>query len=226
MRMDEINIRPGTIINLELINSAKKRRFDVPYIGCLPSKAVFISTPVINGLPVNVVVGGKCAIRFMSGKDIFGFKSDVRMVHSKPFNHIILSYPENIEIVSVRQAERVRAFVEARTQIIGGDGKQIISMIRNISVTGALLVCEQSLGEIDKELKIEFKLPFADTESNVSVKASIKNISDMPPEEGEDHALRRYGVMFNKLDDSTRILLHGYIYEQQTKNRLFDVGRD
>ncbi len=224
--MDEINIRPGVTVNLELINSSKKKRFEVPYIGLLPGKAVFISTPVINGLPVNVVVGGRCAIRFMSGKDIYGFMADIRAVHSKPFNHMVLSYPEDIETVSVRQAERVKAFIEARTQIVGGDGKQIISMVRNISVTGALLVCEQSLGDVDKKILIKFKLPFAQTESDVSIEASIKNVGDMPPEEGEDHSMRRYGVMFNELDDATRILLHGYIYEQQTKNRLFDVGRE
>jgi len=181
-----------------------------------------VSVPVINGLPINVVIGGHCAIRYMSGKDIYGFHADIRMLHSKPFHYMILSYPQEIEQVTVRQSERVKAFLEARTQVIGGDGGSIISMIRNISITGALLVCEQSLGELDKNLRIEFKLPFAETESDVVIEGSIKNVSDAFKEEA-DHELRRYGVMFKELDDTTRILLQGYIFEQQTKNRLFDV---
>ncbi len=162
---------------------------------------MFISTPIVNGLPVNAIVGSSCAVRFVSGKDIYAFHANVRQVHNEALHYVVLPYPEKIESVAVRQSERVKAFVEARTSIVGGDGEEMVNMVRNISSSGVLLVCEKSLGDVDVDLIVKFKLPFAGTETEVCIEGTIRNVAEQKQGESEDHSSRRYGIMFKELND-------------------------
>jgi len=216
--MDKLNILPGTSMQLEIINSNADIRHSVVYIGSLPGKSILVSAPMNNQLPDNIMTSTQVAIRFFSGKDIYAFKSIVSLIYSEPFNYLHLFYPEKIESVMVRQAERIPAFIEARTSL-AENGEQLVSMIRNISTSGFLLVCEKTLGEVETEIFIKFTLEFAKQINELCIKGIIKNVGELQVSEGEDHAMRRYGIEFSNLDDSTEILIHGYIFEQLVKSR-------
>jgi len=216
--MDKLNILPGTSMQLEVINSDVSIRHSVIYIGSLPGKSILISAAMNARLPDNIMTSTQVAIRFFSGKDIYAFKSIVSLIYSEPFNYLHLFYPEKIESVMVRQAERVPAFIEALTSL-AENGEPLVSMIRNISTSGFLLVSEKSLGEVGTEVFIKFTLEFAKQINELCVKGIIKNVGELKVSEGEDHSLRRYGIEFTDLDESIAILIHGYIFEQLVKSR-------
>lgn len=212
-------------MHLDIQRNNKNSRYEVQYIGGLPGKAIFITAPVINGLPVTVPLTSRCAVRFVSGKDIYAFRADVREVYSKPFHHICLAYPEKIECVAIRKSERVVVFLETSILVVGGDGSEVTGMIKNLSISGALLACEKSLGDLDIEVTLKFNLPFAGTDFYLTIEGNIRNMGHVKDDSDIDHSKRRYGVNFKDIDDQTRILLHGYICEQQANNRLSDAAK-
>lgn len=208
--MEKLDINIGDLLNMQLLIGEGKQRHDVHLIGMLPGESLLVSMPRVNGILPKIFPHDEYIVRYFAGTNIIAFKTSVLMICQIPYHYIHLTYPDKLESVTVRQAERIN--VSVTTQLIWGENK-LLGTIKDISATGAMIVSNEEITAKEEHIELFFDLHLGDIQRGVHLVAVIRNVRTEQAENGQGKSYR-YGVEFIDPSEQEVIFVQGFVYEQ------------
>lgn len=212
----DLQLNVGDMLQLQFATDENQRKYPTKVIGYLQGRSLLVTTPRIDGKVMLVREGQPVVVRMMSGNSVYAFNTQILATALKPYAHMHLTYPSDIERIVVRKALRVSADLDTNiTRVVVDDPKsnlQARGRIRDISTTGALVTSDVRVGESADLVTLTLRIPVAGVQKYLKLSAMIRSVKDIVLETGE--AGYQYGVEFQLLEEMDNILLHGYVYEQ------------
>ena len=211
-----MQLHVGDRLQLELLTDSTRSHYYTTLIGYVPAHSVLLRTPQVQNLPVPVREGEPVLVRTFSGRHAYTFESTVGRVCRTPYPYLHLAYPTQVQQTLIRGALRVRVNLTATALNAARQGETLPSAltIADLSISGALLEAEKSLGEAGETLELAFK--FLVQPNNYEVKlatpVSIKSVRKMRRERRLDEVFT-HGVRFAKLRPTEGLLLQSYIQQ-------------
>lgn len=202
----------GDTVQLQFLPGNEDDRYYVKLIGFLEGKSIIVTTPREHGSSLRINNDQEFIVRLVSGNSAKGFNATAIHPTSRPFPHLHLTYPENLESTTVRKAERVdcKLIVSVQNEMEGKafeKGKS--ASMKNLSTAGAQLTTNEAIGDVNDSLTITGKVNVAQFEQYLNITGIIRRVSDAT-EEGNFE----YGIEFTIPNDNDKLLLHAFIYEQ------------
>lgn len=206
----------GNTLQLQFSPGNKDDRYYVKLIGYLENKSILVTTPRSDGVPLRITADQKFIVRMISGNSAQGFSANAIHATTHPYPHLHLTYPQDLESITVRKAERVNCKLivtvqNEETDRSLGEGKS--SSMQDISTAGAQLLSKESLAEVGDTITINSKISVADIEQYLKISGKVRRA--VAPK--DEHGMFEYGVEFILMEDNDKLLLHGFVYEQMVK---------
>ncbi len=219
----DLGLETGMVVNVEVVRWGAHLRSDARVIGYLPEHSVLITMPENGEVSSVISVDTECILRYLHRTSVAAFRSSVTAVATRPYPHLHLRYPAQIDRVTVRRAERVRSSIPARVRPAGDApaGDAIPATLVDISTEGASIVAEQPLGSRGARLLLHFVLTFSGMTRDMEVGAVFRN-EGRGPSTGARATAGGAGVEFVDLGQDEKIFLSGFVYEEMHRRR---VGR-
>ncbi|MDT8384591.1 MAG: flagellar brake protein [Gammaproteobacteria bacterium] len=207
--------------NLQLQVAADQgTRYYVKVIGYLAGKSLLVTTPMVDGHVLPISEGQSLIVRLMSGNEIVGFSVTVICSVARPYPHLHLSFPRNVQAVTVRKALRVDLNMPATVHPCLADSfaadaaqpSQPVT-IQDMSTSGALLIAKSPLVETGQGLLVSMSFDVADEVEEVTLQAIVRNIRT---ERGEKVGQRyfHHGVELRLIDRAQSVLVHAFVYQR------------
>jgi c-di-GMP-binding flagellar brake protein YcgR len=206
----ELHLSVGTVLNLQNLSDRSGTRLQAKVLGFLEGLSILAVMPGGALLPVDLRAGDEIAVRYLMGRSVCGFRTNVLRVCTLPFPYFHLEYPKEVQRMDVRRAERVQVALPGRVELGAGP---VQVQIRDLSATGAMLSAPQELGQVDGMVNVSFELTFGEVTRQLATGAAIRNAA--PPSKAEAGGqVFRYGVQFQDLSEDDRIFVRGFVFEQ------------
>jgi hypothetical protein len=204
-----LNLNIGSELKLDSISDVALNNLHSELIGYTHGESLIISHPQKDSLPIQINPGEKFMIGAQQGGDDISFETKVTAVLSEPYPHLHTTYPVNIRSGSIRQSSRVDA-APAQIRLVNEDGTVDSTQLSflNVSTSGACLVADKKLGEVNDIFEIDFHQ--GDDESNPTFTCMIRYVHKTHK---NDHAVFNHGVVFIGMDAETQLLLWRYFQE-------------
>ncbi len=223
--MSELELDVGDILQLQFLGDKNKTRYYVKVIGYLEDRSLLVTTPQSGGRLVRVREGQPLAARMMAGNDLVGFTVSVMRGCAVPYPYLHLTYPKDLQSVTVRKALRVTLEMSATAQAcstgtekVSPDSEIRKIIIRDMSTTGALLVADAPLVDTGNCLAVSVKITVAEAEEDLTFTVMVRNIKVEQAKEKGKPSQFLHGVEFQFSDRQESVLLHAFVYEQIVHN--------
>lgn len=214
----DLKLNVGDVLQVQFVGQ-EQRKYAAKVIGYLPCASLVITTPRIEGKVMLVREGQPLIVRMLSGNTCYGFNSHIIHSSMRPYPHLHLAYPDEMESIVVRKAIRVQTdLTVAVSHPAPNDPTQSRdsrARILDISTAGAFVVSEAGLGEAGELITMTARVPIAGTEKYLRMPAIIRSAKQTGTE--QDRRQFQYGVEFQLIEHMDTILLHGYVFEQMQK---------
>ncbi|MBT2969378.1 MAG: hypothetical protein B6D72_11665 [gamma proteobacterium symbiont of Ctena orbiculata] len=200
--------------------SENSERYAATLIGFLPGQSLVITTPRRQGRPLIVRDGQSFTVRMLQGSNVFGFVSHVLNASSKPYPHIHLSYPDDVESAVVRNAPRVDTEIDALAvwpQGASGAEEERPVIITDISSTGARVIDTQKLGEIGSVIQVVYTLSVCSGDDTLKLMSVIRNIRKAEAKDGRVRYV--HGLEFRGLNRFQHLVLCSYVLGSIARER-------
>ena len=226
---DPLNLTLGSVLQVQATVPEQAPRYSVRLIGALPGASLIVTTPTMHGKVQIVREGQRFTVRALKGERVVGFVAQVLLASMKPYPHLHLDYPEEIEQIVVRNASRVDAAVPATVRHTDEPNEPASFrdvQIVDLSETGARIASEQPLGDPDEVLHIRFELTISGVDEELGLIGDIKNSSERS-EPGPEGGARVYytGVKFRTLSRFQQVLLHAWVTNHILQDALRSQGK-
>ena len=199
MMEDNLNLQVGTAVQLQLDVPEDTPRHMVRVIGYVPGGSLVVGTPTVNG-KVQIVVG---------------FSSKVLVSTLKPYPHLHLSYPKDIEQIVVRNSARVSTRLPCTVRNTKDpDAPEYFheAFIVDLSESGAKLASRRPLGEASDMLQVNFRLQVTSQTEELSMVSDLKNcVERMEADENGKYLNHLSGVQFRAVNRFQQLLLHAWV---------------
>jgi len=217
MKFTEIKLTNGERIQLQDPSNKNNDRIFVKLIGYREGKSILVTMPRSDGELLRVVKGQVFIVRLFSVQTVYAFNVTVLEGKVSPYAYMHLSYPEKVESVVVRSAQRVN--VELIVSVQHGDpdkvtGESVSAKLTDVSTGGAKLSTLEPIGELSEDISMSAKLTVGGVEQYLQILATIRRV-DIEDEEGRQ--MFTYGLEFRFVEENDRLVLHGFVYEQLSK---------
>jgi len=201
----------GDTVQLQFTPENEDERFYVKLIGFLNGKSIIVTTPRDNGVALRIPLAQKFNVRLISGNSAKGFTATTIHATTHPYPHLHLTFPETLESITVRKAERIECslIVSVHNEEEGKsfpEGKS--ASMNNLSTAGAQLITNEDIGELGDKILISCQVNVAEIKEYLNISGVIRRINKTEKDES-----RSYGVEFIIPDNKDKLLLHGFIYE-------------
>jgi len=217
INFSEIKLDIGESIQLQDPDDRGSERIFVKLMGYRKGKSILVTTPLVDGKEISVFKGQKFIVRLFAVKTVYAF--NVVVVESKrtPYPYVHLSYPQKVESVVVRAAQRVNIEILAAVKNEDPDkhkGDPIAAKLSDLSTGGAKLVSSESVGETGDNISLAVKLKVGGIEQYIQILATIRR-AEIEKSEGKNAEEQYvYGLEFCFVDEKERLVLHGFVYEK------------
>jgi c-di-GMP-binding flagellar brake protein YcgR len=218
MAEDILKLQIGDVVQLQHISPDKDDRYTVSVIGFLAGESLLVTAPTIKGKIQFVRDGQQFAVRMLRGSHVYGFKTTVLKSSVKPYPYIHLSFPEEMESIAVRNAERVETSIPALARnTLQPDEKRNWQpvVIKDLSYTGVRLESMKSLGNAGEAIQLRFTLEVCDSEEDLDLTADIRNVSHHHHSGKHGYST---GAQFQNLDRFYKVVLHDHVLDQKLKH--------
>lgn len=217
-----MQLHVGERLQLELTADAARTHYFTTLIGFVPGHSVLIRTPMVQNLPLPLPEGAGVLIRTFSGRHAFTFESRIDRACRSPYPYIHLAYPAQIQQTLIRGALRVRVAlpgIASDPDERAGDTTRAV-VISDLSVSGAQLETESSLGQTGEKFGLAFKFVVQPNNYEVKLATSvqIQNVRKIRNGKSPDQ-LFSHGVRFGKLHATEGLLLQSYIQQVLLSDR-------
>ncbi|MBL1276230.1 MAG: flagellar brake protein [Ectothiorhodospiraceae bacterium] len=218
MAASELVLEVGDNLQLQFEGDDETRHY-VKVIGYLSGRSLVVSTPVVDGHALLVSEGKSVVVRLMSGNAIVGFSVKVIVVSTRPYPHLHLSFPADVQAVTVRKALRVNLNMKASVLACLTDSSEIDTSqaaqdvtLQDMSTSGALLIAQKPLAKEGQRIAVSVRFDVADAVEEISLLAIVRNIRT---ERGEKVGQRyfHHGVELRLQDRAQSILVHAFVYQ-------------
>ena len=207
--MEDLGLDVGTSINLELDLPPDHPRCDVSLIGYSRGNSLLVSLPERPALIGHLRPGLGCVVRYLHGTRIAGFKSELLHMASLPYRYLHLRYPDSVDRVTVRQAERVKTHLPCK--VLCDDGGSVAAAIMDLSATGALVLCQRPIGELGAVVDVAVEIRFAGVQQALQLSAVVRNVGRRIGDTSGTGGY--YGLEFVNIANEQQIYINGHIYE-------------
>ena len=219
MNYSDLKIHVGDPLQLQPRDGDDARRMHVKVIGYLPGGSLLVTTPKVKDKVMIIREGQPFVVRTMVGNRIVGFTTTVLRSCARPYPYLHLAYPEEMEQITVRKAQRVpvKLFASLKNDNPAFKAeKPHPASIVDISTSGALLLSGRQLGEVGDEVTLNCAFKVAGVEKLLTIASLIRNVH---VEHSDDFGQDTYfhGLEFNLKDKQDALALHGFVYEQIVK---------
>ncbi|MDY6891984.1 MAG: flagellar brake protein [Pseudomonadota bacterium] len=212
----ELNPMIGEKVRLEV--GTPRQRFTVQLIGLKKNQSLLVTRPKLTS-PGLLHAGTRFTARLMSGNYLCSFETRLLQVQSQPFPYWHLAYPKQVELRRVRQHTRVAVNLAVRIEAdecaLPGSGAAITACCRDLSLSGARIDAARALGQPGDALFVTARVSVAGMDQMLLLPARI--CSQQQSAAGLLAAFS-HGVEFIDLEEETRLVLAGFIYQQQLLN--------
>lgn len=200
----------GDTLQLQFSPGKAEDRFYVKLIGFLKDKSILVTAPRSDGVPLRIAADQKFIVRMISGNSAQGFSANAIHSTSHPYPHLHLTFPTELESITVRKAERIDCKLIVTVQnetpykaLIEGKS----ASMENLSTVGSQLTTNESIGDKGDVISITCKLNVAEMEMYLNINGIIRRIT-------EKEGMLEHGIEFIPPEEKDKLLLHGFIYEQ------------
>lgn len=217
---DALRLKVSDILQLQPIGREQASRHKVKVIGYLVGESLVVTAPQTRNGLLLVREGQMFNVRMLEGSSAQGFVSTVLHSYAKPYPHLHLSYPHEVETILVRNAQRVSSHLLVAVRNLKDEDTEksyYPAYINDISLTGAHLVSKRRLGHPDTMLQLNLLLQVCAEEVQLVLLAIVR--SETQRDSGDGGISFHYGVQFQSLNRFQRVLLHGYVLENMLKER-------
>lgn len=216
MKFEDLKLAYGYPLQLQASNTAgQPDRFSCRLIGCMPGRSILLSVPRSAGKSVRFRTGQKIAVRMMIDNGIGIFLSVVEIQTIDPYPILHVSYPEQVSFKGIRGATRI--VVELPVNVINNsviEERVIAGHIADISISGARMELNETIGEIGDTIKISALICILGIKREITVGAVIRSRLERSTQEVEQSLPAIYGVEFTEEDENKRLLLYAYVFSQ------------
>lgn len=212
MKQTELKVQVGESLQLQPHDGEDSRRWQVRLIGYLPGTSLLVTTPTTGDKVMIIREGQRFVARMMVGNRIVGFTTSVLRSCSRPFPYLHLSYPQDVQQITVRKAQRIAVRLFASLQNTNPEfqfDRPRSGTIVDISTSGALLVSDKQLGEAEDNVTVKCMIKVAGVEKLLSVPATLCNVHLENSEQKYYH-----GLELTLENEQDIFALHGFVYEQ------------
>jgi c-di-GMP-binding flagellar brake protein YcgR len=211
---ERLGLQVGDSLSLESPDHSV--RYTVRLIGFLPNASVIVTQPLVDGRQVLLKTGRPFTARSAVRNKVFAFNTQIKHYAHQPYAYMHLEYPKTMLALEVRNAERIKVGIQAEvvSDFDTGTGEWPKKVtITDLSRTGAGVQSETMLGREGDEVKLRCTLTVADITKAFSLSSVIRSMNYVDAPLGDAQFL--YGLQFYNLSEAARIVLSGFIYEQQ-----------
>jgi len=215
-------LQVGERLQLEFVGDSSRSHYYTTLIGFVPGHSVLVRTPLVQNLPIPVPEGANVVVRAFAGRHAFTLESRIDRVCRSPYPYIHLAYPAQVQQTQIRGALRVRIALPgtAASSTDQADAAPRAVVLSDLSVSGAQLEADLSLGEPSEKFGLAFK--FVVQPNNYEVKlatsAQVQSVRKIKKGKGPEE-LFSHGVRFNKLHATEALLLQSYIQQVLLSDR-------
>lgn len=211
----DINLQVGARLQMMLHHGPTQLIYYTELIGYLDGEYLIIKTPFENGLSVQMKVDESVILRILSGVDVFTLACKIKTIFRGPHHYMHLGFPTDIKSIALRGA--IRAKVNLPVQVDGVAGAGVIT---DISVSGAAIIANKALGELNQEALISFEFPIKPTNqsAHINTSATIRSIQELPSKKNDAPSRFLHGISFHELELTNQVMLLNLVYESM--NRL------
>ena len=206
----------GDTLQLQFAHNNDNERYYVKLFGYLKNKSILITSPRFDGVPLKINNDEKFIIRMFSGNDAKVFTASVIHTSLRPYPHLHLTYPDDIQSITVRKAERVNCdlIVTVQNEKFNPSADNGLSAsIHDISTGGTQLLAKSALGEVGDSVSINVKVTIAEIEQYLTIQGVIRRTINISDNDSFEH-----GIEFKELKENDKLVLLAFIYEQMIKN--------
>jgi len=216
---DELDLDVGETLQLQRVGGDNTDRYLVRLIGYLSGVSLLVTPPTVNGKIILVRESQPFAVRMLHGSHVRGFMSRVLHNAAKPFPHLHLEYPKEIESLALRNAERVSVVIPAmarNTRRSDESEHWHPVRIRDLSISGCRIESSLPLAQKGDSLELRFRPEVCEVEEDLQLIASCKNHSTRPSREGEEGGVVYcLGTAFLMINRYQKLLLSNYVLEHR-----------
>jgi hypothetical protein len=211
---NDMRLRPGDRIQLQLPPSLGPGRHIVKVIGYLEHGSLLVAAPAVNGMRLQVRENDKIVARVFSSQKAFAFDCFVERVCTAPYPYLHLSFPEKIQGSVIRKSPRIKTRIPAAALKADNTGEKQNVLITNISADGALVQARAPLYEKGQEISLAFQVKLHHIETALRVNAIIRSIMNEDPKDGGVPGMFSHGLQFMPLQPNDSMILQSLIYQQ------------
>lgn len=211
-----LNLHVGKLLQLQRISPEFHDRYTVTLIGSLPGKGVIVTTPTIHKKIQFIKEGVRFAVRLLHGSKVLGFVTTVTHSASKPYPHLHMSYPSDIESLAVRNAERVSTNLPAlvrNTRHADDENAWQPVLVKDLSMTGARLESLDPLGRKGERLVMKLVIDVCGESEQIMVLTEICNRSVVSDKQDQEDARYCCGISFLKVNRLQEVLLNNCVLQ-------------
>ena len=209
MDLLSLGLRPGVMLKARPRGETGVE-LELQFLAILESKGVLVEPRGTQALRFGLRAGTELQVQGFTGRHDFSFVARVNRVfdftfREPPLAYALLAYPESVEVRQVRSAARVPVELPA-TAIPGGEDRRIPVVIRNLSITGALLESDEPPGIQGGELVLRLIVGVESDRLEVVLPAVVTRVERSP----SDTAMT--GVLFQDVLCTDKLALHYLVH--------------
>ncbi len=202
----DMKLLPGQIFQLEFEGYTSDRDRSI-LIGYKSNASLIVTTPLINGVAVNIKNNEKVNVRFFANRlsCACAFKTQVIFASKSPYPHVHLKIPDEVITGEVRGSVRADVEVVSKVEFITGDKKEYTSAkIIDLSIDGARMVGKKFDFKSGDNVTLIFTINIAQLEYELKVKSIARSFQDI------EHGVS-VGLQFDNVPDAEKIALQAFV---------------
>lgn len=201
---DSIRLKVGDTLQMQPAGTAEAAHYAVRYMGALRDASLLTTLPIVDNEGLWMRFNGEYIFRILSGSHIYAFVSRLIKARAHPYPYAHFSYPDKVEARRVRRSPRIKLHLS--TQAEKADGSRLPITLLDLSLHGALLEADGTLGAAGDTVRISLPAFLSEVNRKLTISADIRNVTDGTPP--------KYGLEFHRLADDDVLLLHFFIDHQ------------
>jgi c-di-GMP-binding flagellar brake protein YcgR len=210
-----LNLGIGDALQLQE-PSAPNRRYYVKLIGFLNKAGIIVSHPMQDEKLLAIEDGLSFLVRGFSGRRAYEFNANVLFASHTPYPHLHLSFPKQIECLTMRGALRIQPKLASWIELMDAASApiKVPAIMVDLSTSGARVHANRQFGKIGDEVKVAFRLPIDDEEQVFSISAVIRNsYNETLAEDLGGAEVMTHGLEFIQPVGVMRMALQNFIYK-------------
>ncbi len=215
-----LNLHVGNTLQLQRVSPEFTDRYTVTLIGYFEGRGLIVTTPLVHEKVQFIKEGMRFAVRILHGSKVMGFISVVTHSATKPYPHLHLSYPEDIESLAVRNAERINTNLPAmvrNTQDADDEDSWQPALVKDLSMTGARLESLEPLGKRGDRLVLKFEVDVCGEKEQITVLTDICNRSLVSHLGDPDDSRYCCGISFQQVNRFQEVMLNNCVLKLKSE---------